>query len=126
MQTKTFEYKGRKLSYRMKGEGPLLVLLHGFGEDGNVWKAQFDIFPNHQLVIPDLPGSGQSEMIDDMSMEGMADAVKALIEDVAPSIPQGEVASPNPSREGLAAALTSLCDASCILLTVSIFAVFIF
>ena len=112
MQTKTFEYKGRKLSYRMKGEGPLLVLLHGFGEDGNVWKPQFDIFPNHQLVIPDLPGSGQSEMIDDMSMEGMADAVRALIEDVAPSIPQGEVASPNHSREGLSAAQPSLATES--------------
>ena len=79
MQEKEFDYKGRKLVYRVKGEGPVLVLLHGFGEDGSIWKNQYDTFLNHQLVIPDLPGSGKSEMIDDMSMEGLADAVKELV-----------------------------------------------
>ena len=28
------------------------------------------------LIVPDLPGSGNSEMIDDMSMEGMAEVIK--------------------------------------------------
>jgi pimeloyl-ACP methyl ester carboxylesterase len=31
------------------------------------------------LIIPDLPGSGRSELIDDMSIEGMAECVKDLI-----------------------------------------------
>jgi pimeloyl-ACP methyl ester carboxylesterase len=79
MQTKEFDYKEKKLVYRIKGEGPLLVLLHGFGEDGTVWKAQYDLFESHRLIIPDLPGSGESEIIDDMSMEGMADAIFALL-----------------------------------------------
>lgn len=86
MQTKQFDYKGKKISYRLKGEGPLLVLLHGFGEDGNVWAEQFDIFPQYQLLVPDLPGSGESEMTEDMSMEGMADVVKALVADLSPSM----------------------------------------
>ena len=78
MQVKEFNYKGHKLSYQTKGNGPLVVLLHGFGEDGTVWKNQYDIFPGHQVIIPHLPGSGKSDMIDEMSMEGMADAIKEL------------------------------------------------
>jgi pimeloyl-ACP methyl ester carboxylesterase len=80
MQTKEFNYKGKKMIYRTKGSGPLVVLLHGFGEDGDVWRGQFDILPRHQLLIPDLPGSGGSEITDDMSMEGLAEAVKALVD----------------------------------------------
>ena len=87
MQREEFNYKGKKISYRTKGAGPLIVLLHGFGEDGNVWKAQFDLFPDHLLVVPDLPGSGESEMVEDMSMEGLADVIKALME--APPPPKG-------------------------------------
>lgn len=79
MNVKEFNYKGKKIVYRTKGAGPLVVLLHGFGEDGTVWKQQFELFPNRQLVVPDLPGSGGSEVIDDMSMEGMADCVYALV-----------------------------------------------
>ena len=56
MQTKEFNYKGKKLVYRTAGTGPVVVLLHGFGEDGTVWKGQYDLFPRHQLLIPDLPG----------------------------------------------------------------------
>lgn len=87
MQQKEVDYKGRKLSYRTKGEGKAIVLLHGFGEDGSIWEEQYDLFPGHQLIIPDLPGSGGSELIEDMSMEGLADAVKAITEAQA----QGQV-----------------------------------
>lgn len=91
MQAKEFKYKNKKIHYRTKGSGPLVVLLHGFGEDGTIWKNQFDIFPGHQLLVPDLPGSGLSESIDDMSMDGLAEAVKALIESLTPSpSPHGE------------------------------------
>jgi pimeloyl-ACP methyl ester carboxylesterase len=86
MQTGEFHYKGKKLFYRTTGEGPLVVLLHGFGEDSTIWKGQYDIFPHHRLLIPDLPGSGRSEAIEDMSMEGLAEAVKAMI---APPPPKG-------------------------------------
>ncbi|MDB5206909.1 MAG: alpha/beta hydrolase [Flavisolibacter sp.] len=81
MQVKELNYKGKKLVYRTRGEGPVVVLLHGFGEDGTIWTAQFDLFPNHQLIIPDLPGTGSSEIIEDMSMEGLAEAMKAIITD---------------------------------------------
>lgn len=79
MQTHELHYNGKWLFYRTSGEGPLVVLLHGFGEDGTIWKRQYELFPKHRLLIPDLPGSGRSEAIDDMSMEGLAEAVKAII-----------------------------------------------
>ncbi|MGN6166372.1 MAG: alpha/beta fold hydrolase, partial [Flavisolibacter sp.] len=76
MQEKEIFLKGKKLFYRSAGSGQIIVLLHGFGEDSTIWKNQFDVFTGYHLLIPDLPGSGQSEMIDDMSMEGLAEAVK--------------------------------------------------
>ena len=79
MEHKEITIKGKKLSYRTSGEGPVIILIHGFGEDGSIWENQYDIFPNHHVIIPDLPGSGQSEIIDDMSMEGLADAIKEII-----------------------------------------------
>jgi pimeloyl-ACP methyl ester carboxylesterase len=79
MQEKEIFLKGKKLFYRSAGSGQIIVLLHGFGEDSTIWKNQFDVFTGYHLLIPDLPGSGQSEMIDDMSMEGLAEAVKEII-----------------------------------------------
>jgi pimeloyl-ACP methyl ester carboxylesterase len=81
MTLKIFSYQSAKIFYRVAGNGKPILLIHGFGEDGNVWKHQVDFLQQHyQLIIPDLPGSGQSEMIEDMSIEGMAEAIKELID----------------------------------------------
>ena len=81
MQTKIFTYQSAKIFYRTIGAGKPVVLIHGFGEDGNIWKNQIEFLKDHySLIIPDLPGSGQSALIKDMSMEGMAEMIKALID----------------------------------------------
>jgi pimeloyl-ACP methyl ester carboxylesterase len=79
MEQKQLTFQDRKLSYRVSGKGPAIVLLHGFGEDSTVWRNQVDLFPDHRLVIPDLPGSGLSQTIDNMSMEGLAHSVLAVL-----------------------------------------------
>lgn len=80
MQQKNLSLNGKKLFYRTQGEGPaVVVLVHGFGEDSGIWDHLSGVLPNYHLIIPDLPGSGQSEMIEDMSMEGMANALRQLI-----------------------------------------------
>lgn len=79
MQEKIITQKGKQLFYRVAGEGTTVVLVHGFGEDGTVWDLQYDAFPGHKLIIPDLPGSGKSDPIEDMSMEGMAEALREMI-----------------------------------------------
>jgi pimeloyl-ACP methyl ester carboxylesterase len=79
MQEKQIVLNGKNFFYRIAGDGPVIVLLHGFGEDSSIWDRQFDIFGGYQLVIPDLPGSGRSEMTDDMSMEGLAKTIREFI-----------------------------------------------
>ena len=79
MEQKEITLHGKKLFYRSIGQGPSVVLLHGFGEDGSVWKNQFHALAGFKLIIPDLPGSGRSEIITDMSMEGLAEAVREII-----------------------------------------------
>ncbi len=77
---KTFQYQHKKIAYRIIGSGSPVMLVHGFGEDGQVWRNQIDsLKEKFCLIIPDLPGSGQSELIDDMSMDGMAEVLHAII-----------------------------------------------
>lgn len=89
---KEFLYQTKKIVYRVIGNGKPVMLIHGFGEDGNVWENQIEYLKSRfQLIIPDLPGSGKSEMIDDMSMEGMAEVIKVILDTET---------SPNPSQGG--------------------------
>ena len=77
---KTLSYQNKKTFYRSIGKGKPVMLVHGFGEDGNVWNRQVEYLQDKcYLIVPDLPGSGQSEMIDDMSMEGLAEVLHSII-----------------------------------------------
>jgi pimeloyl-ACP methyl ester carboxylesterase len=88
VQSKTFIYQSSQIFYQTVGTGKPVVLIHGFAEDGDVWKNQIEFLKNHfYLIIPDLPGSGQSELITDMSIEGMAEIIKELIIQEAPKFP---------------------------------------
>ncbi len=77
---KTILYQNKKIFYRSVGSGDPVMLVHGFGEDGNVWDKQVEYLErNYHLIVPDLPGSGRSEIIDNMSMEEMAEALHSII-----------------------------------------------
>ncbi len=81
MTEKTLQYQSSQIFYRTIGAGKPIVLLHGFAEIGDVWENQIEFLKDHFfLIIPDLPGSGKSEMINDMSIEGMSETIKALID----------------------------------------------
>lgn len=74
-------YNGSQLYYQCTGQGPVVVLVHGFGEDSTVWDFQKDSLQQQfQILIPDLPGSGRSGSNADMSMEGLADAVYFILQ----------------------------------------------
>lgn len=78
---KEIEIAGKKITYHLYGNGKPVMLVHGFGETGDVWKSQAAFLKDSfQVIVPDLPGSGQSEMIDDMSMEGMAEILKLILD----------------------------------------------
>ncbi len=62
MKEKFLVYNNSSLYYSITGNGKPVVLLHGFGEDSNIWKYQVDFLKDHfMLVVPDIPGSGKSE-----------------------------------------------------------------
>ncbi|MGJ7033923.1 alpha/beta fold hydrolase [Niabella hirudinis] len=81
MDTKTIHINNSIVHYTVEGMGRPVVLLHGFGEDRTVWENQVDYLRhNYQVIVPDIPGSGQSELTGDVSMEGIADVVKQIID----------------------------------------------
>lgn len=80
--------RDKKVFYRLFGKGQPVVLIHGFGEHGDVWQRQVDFLKDEfLLIVPDLPGSGQSGMVEDMSMEGLAEIVKLVIDAEALDLP---------------------------------------
>jgi len=77
---KEIKINDKKIFYRIKGSGKPVILIHGFGEDSSIWKKQVEFLKDkYQLIIPDLPGTGQSDLVDDMSMEGTAGIINSII-----------------------------------------------
>lgn len=60
----SFQYKNANISYRKIGVGLPVLLLHGFGEDSNIFNQQIDFLKNHCcLIVPNLPGTGKSSLL---------------------------------------------------------------
>lgn len=70
-------FQNKKIFYRITGQGPDIILLHGFGENGNVFNHQIEFLKkDFRVLIPDLPGSGKSERLDGQpSLSDFADVV---------------------------------------------------
>lgn len=97
MKENTITYQSSSIFYRTTGKGKPVVLIHGFAEDGDIWKNQIEFLRDYfYLIVPDLPGTGRSELINDMSMEGMAEVIKEILNfEVSKVSPMGV-----PAREG--------------------------
>ncbi|MGH2450088.1 MAG: alpha/beta fold hydrolase [Candidatus Limnocylindria bacterium] len=55
------EVSGFQIAYRRIGDGPALVLLHGFTHDSRAWRPQLESLPDQFTVIAwDAPGAGRS------------------------------------------------------------------
>lgn len=66
--------------YRKMGTGPALILLHGFPENGTLWRNVWDrLSASYTLIIPDFPGSGQSVLEGEASISDMAEGVAAIM-----------------------------------------------
>lgn len=69
-------------AYRDRGKGFPILLLHGFPMDGVIWQRQAEYLgeAGYRLIVPDLPGSGQSPLPSDpLTIELMADFVYAIL-----------------------------------------------
>lgn len=52
---------GATIHVRVGGQGPAVVLLHGYGETGDMWAPMAaDLAKDHTVVVPDLRGLGLS------------------------------------------------------------------
>src|SRR5438046_6385024 len=52
---------GHRVGYRMAGEGPVIVLIHGITSRSDVWlELMEDLARDHTVVAPDLVGHGRS------------------------------------------------------------------
>lgn len=80
---KNITFQNSNIYYNIIGEGLPVVLVHGFAEDSAVWDIQVEFLKHDfKLIIPDLPGSGKSEMVDnpDIRVEDYADCIKHILE----------------------------------------------
>ncbi len=74
---KHIEIEGLRIAYERAGQGPPLVLLHGFFGDARVWRPQLNAFSdNYEVVAWDTPGCGQSS--DPLETFRMPDYAKCL------------------------------------------------
>lgn len=77
-------FKGNKIAYEKKGEGPAMIFLHGFCEDRSMWNTIAADAENWGItfISLDLPGFGESDTIEDCGIEEMADIIHAISQDL--------------------------------------------
>ncbi len=83
--TREIATNGTTLHVRVGGHGPAVVLLHGFGDTGDMWAPlAADLAKDHTVVVPDLRGMGLSAHPDTgytkknqgLDIAGVLDALK--------------------------------------------------
>ena len=61
IHTQEIQTNGTTLHVRVGGKGPAVVMLHGFGDTGDMWApAVAVLLKSHTVVVPDLRGMGLS------------------------------------------------------------------
>jgi pimeloyl-ACP methyl ester carboxylesterase len=65
-RTETVATAGARIHVRIGGRGPVVVLLHGFGDTGDMWAPLAPMLASDRtVVVPDLRGMGLSSHPDD-------------------------------------------------------------
>jgi 3-oxoadipate enol-lactonase len=55
---------GVNLAVEVQGEGPAILLVHGYPLDRTMWREQIDGLDGYRVIAPDLRGMGQSDAPD--------------------------------------------------------------
>ena len=62
IHTQTIQTNGTSLYVRVGGQGPAVVLLHGFADTGDMWAPLAAVLvKDHTVIVPDLRGMGLSD-----------------------------------------------------------------
>lgn len=60
-KTQTIAANGTRIFVRVGGHGPAVVMLHGYGESGDMWQPlAVAMARDHTVIVPDLRGMGLS------------------------------------------------------------------
>src|SRR5216683_87890 len=55
---------GATIHLRVGGQGPAVVLLHGFGDTGDMWALMAaELAHDHRVVVPDLRGRSEERRV---------------------------------------------------------------
>jgi pimeloyl-ACP methyl ester carboxylesterase len=83
--TQVVQTNGTSLYVRVGGKGPAVVLLHGFGDSGDMWAPlAAELVKDHTVIVPDLrgmglsmhPDSGYTKKNQAVDIAGVMDALK--------------------------------------------------
>src|SRR6266478_8601692 len=90
-KTQKIATNGAAIYVRTGGDGPAVVLLHGYGETGDMWAPlAADLARDHTVIVPDLRGLGLSskpaggfdKKTQAGDVEGVLDALKVTRADL--------------------------------------------
>lgn len=75
-----FDFQGKKIAYTLSGNGNPVFLVHGYTESKEIWKDfQRKLSENYCIVCPDIPGHGESELLDCNTFDHWMEALRALM-----------------------------------------------
>jgi pimeloyl-ACP methyl ester carboxylesterase len=89
--TQEITANGTSLHVRIGGSGPAVILIHGYGETGDMWAPlAAELARDHKVIVPDLrgmglsarPASGYDKKTQGEDMAGLLDALKMKKVDV--------------------------------------------
>jgi len=78
---KQITFNGTKGYYKIEGKGKVVMLVHGFIEDGGMWDGMTSgLKKSYKIIVPDLPGFGKSALPEEeLSMEYYAEYLCAIL-----------------------------------------------
>jgi len=87
VESRVAKIEGKRLHYLTAGQGPPLILLHGYTQTSRMWRPLIDKLKHKFTVIaPDLPGIGYSDIPKDgCDMKTAAIRIHALVKSIGVS-----------------------------------------
>ena len=75
------QVNGKELAIEVTGDGPAVLLVHGLGGTSNFYQPQVAALAERFTVIrPDLEGAGRSPVVGELSVDGHADDLAAILD----------------------------------------------
>jgi len=87
MEKRSIIFGNKRIAYTAIGSGIPVILLHGFGEDSHIWHKQLSALAGYcKLIVPDIPGSGESELIPGAGIDEYAESIQQIIHEQGESV----------------------------------------